>query len=444
MRIHRPGRFLFLLAAWGLLALALGAAQTAQARTYIDITKPVSRKMPLALPVFQPLSGAAPSSLGNEGSRLLGANLIYTGLFELLDPATFLGAPNPGAINYRRWSRVGAELLITGQYKLSGENLTLECRLYDVMGGKQLVGRLYEGRPGDLKTMMNRFADAVMEALTGQRSVFGTMIAFVAARQGSKGVVKEIALMDFDGGGVRMLTNRGDLALYPYWSPDGGLLAYSAYRNRHPVIFLHALSGGGGREVISKPGVNITPVFQPDSGYLAAAMSYTGKTNIFLTERTGKVLKQLTDGWGIDVAPSFSPDGRRMAFTSDRAGSPQIYVLNIDNGQSQRISFGYKYAASPDWSPRGDRIAFQMEVDGVFQIATIRPDGSDLQVLTGGRTAHEDPTWSPDGRLLAYAGRQTGRYQIYVMTASGQPIKRLTNLPGENTDPAWSPSGVVR
>jgi TolB protein len=444
MTIRNPGRWFWLLTVFGMLALLGADIRDAQARTYIDITKPISRKLPLALPNFQPMAGAVPSSLGPEGSRLLGGNLMYTGLFELLNPSTFLGPPEMGAVNYRRWSRVGAELLITGQYRLNGDMLTLECRLFDVLDGKQLVGRQYEGRPGDLKVMMNRFADAVMEALTGQKSVFGTMIAFVAARQGDKGVIKEIALMQFDGSGVRMLTHRKDLALYPSWSPDGSLLAYSAFRNRRPVVFLHALNGGSGRPIIDLPGVNITPVFDPANGNLAAALSHTGKTNIFLGDRTGKLIKQLTDGWGIDVAPSFSPDGRELAFTSDRAGSPQIYVLDTSNGQSRRICFGYKYAASPDWSPRGDRIAFQLEVNGVFQIATIRPDGTDLQVLTRGMTAHEDPSWSPDGRLLAYAGRRTGRYQIYVMTAGGEPIKRLTNLPGENTDPAWSPSGVIR
>ena len=85
-----------------------------------------------------------------------------------------------------------------------------------MIDGKQLVGRRYEGRPADLKDMMLRFADAVMEALTGEPSVFGTQIAFVAARQTPKGVVKEIAVMNFDGTGARMLTRRGDLCLYPH------------------------------------------------------------------------------------------------------------------------------------------------------------------------------------------------------------------------------------
>ncbi len=426
----------------GLVAGCLGLASEASARVYIDITKPISRRLPLALPAFMPMAGAAANPVGDEGHRRLVANLTYTGLFDLLDPKGFLGKPNPAAVKYRKWSRVGAELLITAVYRVEGDNLTLECRLFDVTEGKQLVGRRYQGRPADIKDMMLRFADAVMEALTGEPSVFGTQIAFVAARQGAKGVTKEIAVMNFDGSGVRIITRRNDLSLYPAWSPDGKLIAYTAYRNRRPVIYIQALAGGTGRVAVNHPGVNLTPAFKPGGG-LAVAMSHTGKTNIFLTDLSGHISKQLTNGWGIEVNPTFSPDGNKMAFVSDRGGNPQIYVLDLTSGRVTRLTYGYKYAASPAWSPRGDRIAFQLEVNGVFQIATIRPDGGDLKILTRGLSPSEDPSWSPDGRLIAYAGRQSGRYQIYVITAAGELIKRLTSLPGDNTDPAWSPRGAA-
>lgn len=422
--------------------LVLCCAGLAQARVYIDITKPVSRRLPLALPEFQPMDGAAVSPVGAEGRSMLSANLTYTGLFEMLNPKSFLGKPNPAAVQYRRWSRIGAELLITVVYQVQGDNLTMECRLHDVTDAKQLVGRRYDGRPADVKDMMMRFADAIMQTLTGEASVFGTAIAFVAARQGPKGVAKEIAVMNFDGTGARLVTSRKDLCLYPAWSPDGKLLAYTTYRNRRPVIFIQALAGGSGRLTVNYPGVNLTPAFKPGGG-LAVAMSHTGKTNIFLTDLSGKIIKQLTNGWGIEVHPSFSPDGSKMVFVSDRGGNPQVYMLNLTSGRVKRLTYGYKYAAGPEWSPRGDMIAFQLQVNGVFQIATIRPDGGGLKILTHGLSSSEGPTWSPDGRLIAYAGRKTGRYQIYLITASGELIKRLTNLPGNNTDPAWSPRGAM-
>ncbi len=420
-----------------LLGLGLAWPDPAPARVYIDITKPSSRKLPLAMPEFQPNAAAGSQSLGGEGNRILRADLEYTGLFDVLDPKTYLGS-GAGAVNPREWRRIGAELLITADYTLTGGSLGIECKLHDVTDGKLLVGRRYDGVPADLPAMMHRFADEVMEAITGQKSVFSTQIAFVHAEGGKK----EIWLMDFDGSHPRQFTHRGDLTLFPSWSPDGRLMAYTTYVNRRPAAAIHALAGGSGQVIFNKPGVNLTPAFRND-GRIAVALSFSGKTNIYLCDQAGNVGQNLTDGWGIEVAPSFSPDGRQMAFVSDRSGNPQIYVRDMGSGQIRRISYGYKYCAAPDWSPRGDRIAFQAEVGGVFQVATIRPDGSDQQILTGGPGGGEDPSWSPDGRLIAYASRSTGRYQIYVMTASGQPLRKISTLSGENTDPAWSPRGVI-
>ncbi|RJX28687.1 MAG: Tol-Pal system beta propeller repeat protein TolB [Desulfarculus sp.] len=422
------------------LFLALGLAAPAAARVYIDITSPFSRKLPLALPEFQALDGAAADPFGAQASGLLKRYLGYTGLFDFMDPKTFLGPPEGEKINYRRWSRVGAELLITGEYKREGNVFALKLRLFDVTGAKQLVGRGYDGTLDKLGAAIARFCDEVMLALTGERSIYSTMIAFVGARDGKK----EIYLMRFDGTGVQQLTHRQDISLYPAWSPDGALLSYSAYVNRRPAIMVHALAGGSGKVVLNKPGVNLTPAFRPQhQGQLAAALSYTGKNNIFLIDLAGKVLKQLTNGWGIEVDPAFSPDGKKMAFVSDRGGSPQIYVLDLASGSLRRLTFEHKYSAAPAWSPRGDRIAYQAEVNRTFQVATIRPDGSDLRILTNGLGGGENPTWSPDGRLIAYAGRKTGRYQIYLMTAGGEPITQLTKLPGDQSDPAWSPRGIM-
>jgi TolB protein len=430
-----PKFIAILLAALAILGIL--APEPAQARVYIDITKPSSRKIPLAMPEYGLLPAGGAAELGGLGRQVLIGDLTYTGLFDILDPKTYLGA-GQGEVNPRQWKRIGADLLITGNYESTPTTLSVEMRLYDVTEGKLLVGRRYDGLPTDMPAIMHRFADEVMEALTGEKSVFSTQIAFTHVVGG----IKEIWLMNFDGSGARQLTQRGDICLFPAWSPDCRLLAYSCYVNRRPAVILHALAGGSGQVIINKPGVNLTPTFRPN-GQLAAATSHTGKTNIFLSDQVGNLGANLTDGWGIDVAPSFSPDGRQMAFCSDRAGQPQIYIRDMDSGAIRRITYGHKYAAAPAWSPRGDRIAFQVMTNGVFQVATIRPDGSDQQILTQGYGGGEEPTWSPDGRLIAYASRATGRYQIYVMTANGQPIKRLTDLAGENANPAWSPRGVA-
>ncbi len=428
------------------LSLALVMAPTAQGRVYIDLTKPFARKLPLAIPQFQALGATAGGSIGARGSKLLGDNLTLTGLFDLLNPKTFLGRPNIGAVNYRRWSRVGAELLVVGGYRLTGGRLSLEMRLYDVTGARRMVGVRYEGKPSQLPAMIYRFADEVMRAITGEASIFSTMIAFVGQRSAGKGrpARKEIYLMRFNGSEVRRLTNTGNLALYPAWSPDGRLLTYTAYvgRARHPKIYVRALSGGSGRRVVAKPGVNLTPVFLPGGKELAMAMSFQGKTNIFRRGVSGGALVRLTKGWGIEVNPTFSPGGRKMAFVSDRDGTPQIYVKDLAGGKVKRITYGRRYCAAPEWHPKKNRIVTQCEIDGRFQLVTINSDGSDPKVITSTPGGAEDPSWSPDGRLIAFASRVGGRYQIFICTSEGETVRQITKLPGHNTDPAWSPRGL--
>ncbi len=423
------------------LAMLFSSAGTGLARQYIDITKPFTRKLPIAITELSPLPGARPSQVSREGRRLLVDDLSYTGLFEILDPKSHLESPTQNRVTYSAWTRIGAELLITGFYRVDGGRLKLELHLYDSADKRRLLGKIYEGMPADLPKIIHLFADEVMYAITKERGVFSSQLAFVGARQtkNKKYVVKEIYRMNFDGSRVRRLTRKGNISLYPRWSPDGRFIVYSSYLNRQPVVFLQTMAGGSGRVVVRRPGVNLTPAFTPSGDRLAVTMSHTGRTNIFLVDLAGKIIKKLTNGYGIDVAPVFSPDGLSMAYVSDQGGTPQIYILNMQSGKSRRLTFGFKYCAAPDWSPRGDRIAFQAMVDGTFQVVSLNPDGSDLQILTSGWGGGEDPSWSPDGRLIAYASRKTGRYQIYVMTANGRPIKRLTNLPGDNTDPAWSP-----
>ncbi|WP_083779000.1 hypothetical protein [Desulfarculus baarsii] len=100
----RVMRRLLLVVCVALLAAA-AVSGPAQARVYIDITQPFSRRLPIAIPEFQPLAGATPDSVGPMATRMLQKNLEFTGLFDFLDPKSFLGKANPEQVEYKRAGR---------------------------------------------------------------------------------------------------------------------------------------------------------------------------------------------------------------------------------------------------------------------------------------------------------------------------------------------------
>ena len=87
---------------------------------------------------------------------------------------------------------------------------------------RMIVGKMYEGNVRDWPTMVHRFADEILLALTGEAGAFGTGIAFVQASGNSK----EIYVVDFDGSHPVQITSDNSIDLSPSWSTDGRKIAY--------------------------------------------------------------------------------------------------------------------------------------------------------------------------------------------------------------------------
>ena len=108
-----------------------------------------------------------------EAARLfaatLGRDLDLSGLFRVLDPASFIdqGGTRIEEINFGNWTTVGARLLVTGRISTAGGDLTIEARLFDVAERRQIGGKRYQGSVRDARRMANRFADEILLLLTG-------------------------------------------------------------------------------------------------------------------------------------------------------------------------------------------------------------------------------------------------------------------------------------
>ncbi|MBI5592719.1 MAG: Tol-Pal system beta propeller repeat protein TolB [Deltaproteobacteria bacterium] len=427
---------------WGIILIAFlwtGMAFGADKYDYIDINNPLLKKVPIAIPLFKPVTGnASEQETAQTGANMLAETLSFTGYFKILDRGSFLvdaQKADVAAPVFKGWTSVGAELLVTGGISLNNSQIEMELRLFDTYNERQLIGRKYSGNVKDLRVMIRRFCNEIMGLLTGSTGLFESKIVYISS--GSAG--KEVYSCDFDGSSPTQITHNHGINLSPAMSTDGKWVAYTSYAKGKPDLYIQNISDNR-ISVVDKKGMGISPAWVPGKFELAASLSFSGDPEIYLLTGTGKVINRLTDSPGIDVSPTFSPDGGRMAFVSRRGGTPQIYVQNMNSGHAERVTFQGNNNTQPEWSPKGDKIVYTALAKGNgFNICVVGVNGNGLMQLTSGQGDNESPSWSPDGSMIAFSSTREGTSRIYVMTAFGADQRRLMSAPGQQSEPKWSP-----
>ena len=394
----------------------------------------------IAVPAFVPRSRSSPSNVGRRIADIIAYDLDFSGYFEVMDrlqypPAFTVLDANPRRVNFARWSEVRARDLVHGLYTVRGTQLELECRLFDVPDGRQIIGKGYKGDVKALRRMAHRFSDEVVLAHSGRLGIAHTQIAFTSTSTGAK----EIFICDYDGNNVRQLTNHGSITLSPTWSPDASKLAYTSYRDGNPDLYVINSDGSSPRLTAGYHGLNTAPDWSPTGDTVALTLSKDGNSEIYVKEVNSRRLRRITYDAAIDTSPSFSPDGTRIAFVSDRAGSPQIWVVDLDGRNLRRLSYQGGRSFSPAWSPLGDKIAYVVEKPGEgLEIFVMDADGRNPVQLTSGPGWNQKPAWAPSGTHIAFSSTRAGRSNVYTMRADGTDVRRVSFLSGENGSPAWS------
>jgi TolB protein len=391
----------------------------AQSRPQIIIEKSGSELLPLAVP--QLLGETGDPTLGQQIRGVLRQDLELTGLFRIVDQATYPEIP-PAVeqLQYPRWAAVGVAGVIVGSVgSATGDGqILLQFALHDVAEQRVRVSNNFTGPPIRHREMAHRFSDAVFREFTGEAGPFDTQVLCVSPGR-SRGS-KDIVLMDYDGYGARPLVADGARNFAPVLSPNGILLAYSSYRSGSPSLYLRNLLTGAEERLTSGSGIAMAGSWSPDGRYLALSHTIDGNSEIFLYDTQSKRMKRLTDDWGIDVSPSFAPDGKRITFVSDRSGSPQLYVTDIQGSAPVRLTYEGRYNTAPAWSPRSDAIVFVGNADGGFGVYTIRADGSGQQRISHEGGNPDGAIWAPNGRFVMYTSTQGGSWQRHMMREDGQ------------------------
>ncbi len=395
---------------------------------------------PMAIAIMITGTDASGNNLGQQISKVVSADLDRSGYFKPIDPNAFIQTSLDVNVqpNYVDWRTINAQALANGVARVDADGrLSVDFRLWDTFGEKQLLGQSLTATPDNWRRIAHKIADAIYEKLTGQGGYFDTRIVFVA-ESGSHGKrVKRLEIMDQDGAGGQYLTNGDTKVMTPRFSPDSKEVAYMALSADSARIYIRNLENGNQEAVGEVKGMAFAPRFSPDGSKLAFSVIQGANTDIYLIDLRTRGMTRLTRDPAIDTSPSFSADGSKIAFTSDRGGSPQIYIMNADGSGVHRLTFGGGIYSTPVFSPKGDQIAFTKQSDGRFSIGVMNADGSSEKLLTSSYL-EEGPTWAPNGRYIMFFREPPGGLpSLWTVEASGR-IERPVPYPGGASDPAWS------
>lgn len=419
------------------LLLALPAAALPQQRQYIDVGSPDFRPLPVAVADFRP--GPASAAEAKEMTEVLRRDLALAGVFEVLDPRSFLAAPDEGLttplIKFGRWSDVGAEGLVKAAVSRAAD-LSADFHLFEVRAAREALSKTYRGPAGSQRQLAHRFADDVVRYYTREPGVFRTRIA-AFRRAGDQ---RELVLFDVDGRGAEVV-HREPLAILPSWRPDGHAILFTSFRGGRPELWELALGTRQLRRVIGLGELAIAGSYSPDGKRIAFAASNGGNSDVWVCNADGSSPRRLTDDPATDGTPAWSPDGKRIAFVSNRSGHPHIYVMNADGSGQRRLTFEGNYNQTPRWSPRGDLIAFTARDERrAFDVFTVSPETGRIQRVTQDQgITNQEPSWAPNGRLLVFTTDRNRGSNLVISTPRGDRQTVITSGPAEVETPAWGP-----
>jgi TolB protein len=420
-----------------LLVVLAPVAALSQQRQYIDVGSPNFRPLPIAIAPFKADPDARAAA--EEAAQVLRDDLLLSGIFDVLDPRSFLADPSEGllasSIRFARWQDVGAEGLVKAQLKRIGDGLSAECHLFEVRAGKEVLYRVYRDRSA--RAVAHRLADDIVQYYTHEPGVFRTRIAAIRKVKGGR----ELVLMDVDGRSPDVVHRESGLALLPAWRPDGAELILTSYREGRPALWALRLADRTARMLAAVGELSTGGAFSPDGRRIAFTASEGGNADVWVMNANGTSPRRLTLDPATDTSPTWSPDGKRIAFVSSRAGNPHIYVMNADGSDQRRLTYQGNYNQTPRWSPRGDLIAFTARDERkVFDIFTVSPEtGKIARVTQDQGMTNSEPSWAPNGRLMVFVSDRTGRPQLVVSTPGGERQRVITGDPAELATPAWGP-----
>src|SRR3546814_14029878 len=102
----------------------------------------------------------------------------------------------------------------------------------------------FESRPGTCTRAAHKGADAIYSRPSVEAPFVDSRIAYIAESAPKGNRVKQLAIMDSDGGNHKFITNGQALAISPRFSPDYKKIVYVSYLNNRVRVFIYDVASG--------------------------------------------------------------------------------------------------------------------------------------------------------------------------------------------------------
>ena len=218
-----------------------------------------------------------------------------------------------------------------------------------------------------------------------------------------------IAIVGIDGlhlvdpaSGTERLVPGSEETTEAVWSPDGTLLAVSAWQNERLGIYTMKPDGTDRQLIL---GDSDSPSWSPDGEWLVAVRETESANEVVVVRADGTDERVLQPAGlpaeSYPTSPAWSPDGSQIAFV---AGEGRVFLTSPD-GEKLR-SIDVKGAEHVSWSPDSSRLAIDRHVDtkaGVGAVVVVHELATGKQTeLTGEQDGARASTWSPEGDQIAF------------------------------------------
>ncbi len=126
-------------------------------------------------------------------------------------------------------------------------------------------------------------------------------------------------------------------------------------------LWVVAREGGTARRLSSPPGDELFPKFSPDGRLIAFSGNYDGNTDVYIVGAQGGQPRRLTHHSASDLVVDWYPDGRSVLYRSGMVSPSgrfnRFFKQSIEGGLPQTLPLPYAELGS--FSPDGSRIVYQ-------------------------------------------------------------------------------------